>query len=154
MKLSSDTRRVITDNLKRYPLLKERLKILSQQYGVRTSRIFDDTWVSVQGSGNSDPVAASYAKMWADPDYREAYDVVVPIERTLPYLTEIEREIIELEFWSGEEVDVGSGARRLHINRRTYDRHKTSALKRFKDVIGEYRCLGKCVANVSQTCRK
>ena len=64
--------------------------------------------------------------------YQEAWELVKEVEDTLPHLTDREKELIDLEFWSNKDLTIHGYMVELNISGpNTYYRHRDKALRKF-----------------------
>jgi len=125
--LKSSTKQEIIQKLRAYPLKKKLIHAKEKQYGSPGASKLG----GVSSPQPGDPTASTYAKMEGDREYREARELVRAVEDTLPHLTDNERDVIEVEFWSNYDRTKEGLAMMLSISRRAFYKYRNSALWKF-----------------------
>ena len=125
--MDSSTKQEIIQKLRAYPLKKKLIAAKEKQYGSPGASKLG----GVSSPQPGDPTASTYAKMEGDKEYRRARELVVAVEDTFPHLTEDEREVIEIEFWSTLNRNKEGMAMTLGMSRATFYRRRDSALEKF-----------------------
>ena len=125
--MDSSTKQEIIQKLRAYPLKKKLIAAKEKQYGSPGASKLG----GVSSPQPGDPTASIYARMEGDKEYREARELVVAVEDTLPHLTEDEREVIEIEFWSNYNRTKKGLAMELGMSRKTFYRRRNDALEKF-----------------------
>ena len=133
MSLSRRERQVVENILTAYPLKQALIVEKHRQYGAPATAQLDG--VNIQRSPG-DPVATAVRRLEDDEAYQEARRVVRVVEDTLPYLTDIERDIIHLEYWSNKNKTKEGYMMELCISREPYYRHRNRALWKFAQRAG------------------
>ena len=126
--MDSSTKQEIIQKLRAYPLKKKLIAAKEKQYGSPGASKLG----GVSSPQPGDPTASTYARMERDKEYRRARELVEAVEDTLPHLTEREKELIELEFWSNKDLTVHGYMMRLNISStKTYYEYRSNALWKF-----------------------
>ena len=125
--MDSSTKQEIIQKLRAYPLKKKLIAAKEKQYGSPGASKLG----GVSSPQPGDPTASTYARMEGDKEYRRARELVEAVEDTFPHLTEDEREVIEIEFWSTLNRNKEGMAMTLGMSRATFYRRRDSALEKF-----------------------
>ena len=133
MPLSRKAKKEIESQLAAYPLKKALIVEKHREHG--SPKAVQTDGVNIQ-SAPGDPTGNAVRKLEDDEAYQEARKVVRMVEDTLPHLTEEEKSIVEVEFWSNRNRTKEGCFMATNLPRMTYYRHRNKALQKFATRIG------------------